>query len=99
MVKQEVLDNFEIDEHTQEMTMQEIGTHLTGSISPDGRSYCKTDGSGPQIFFVHFFVTPEYEQSNDERKRHLDLRKRGRLKHLAQLVVEVFKRTGASLGS
>ena len=49
-------------------------------------------GLSARVFFVHFFVTPEYEQSNDERKRHLDLRKRRRLKHLAQVVVEVSSR-------
>ena len=48
--------------------------------------------SARDFCFVHFFVTPEYEQSNDERKRHLDLRKRRRLKHLAQVVVEVSSR-------
>ena len=94
MVKQEVLDNFEMDEHTRNDDAV-LGTHLTGSISPNCRSNFKTDGSGPfcqSFFFVHFFVTPEFEQSNDERKRHLDLRKRRRLKHLAQVVVEVSSR-------
>ena len=48
--------------------------------------------SARDFFFVYFFVMPEYEQSNDERKRHPNLRKQRRLIHLAQVVVEISSR-------
>ena len=82
MVKLEVLDNFEIDQHTR-------NDHGGNGNAFD---WINLAAVRPDSFFMHFFVTAEYEQSNDERKRHLDLRKRRGLKHPAQLVVEVSKK-------